>query len=66
VDPAHGRIVLTAKKSLLESDLPVLSKVEDAKVGLIAHAVIVKVLEKNLVVEFYNKLQALIPAREAK
>jgi rRNA biogenesis protein RRP5 len=66
VDPERNRLVLTAKKTLLDSDLPVVSRFEDVKVGVVAHAVILKVFEKNLVIEFYNKLQASVPAREAR
>jgi rRNA biogenesis protein RRP5 len=66
VEPDRGRIALTAKKSLVESDLPILSKFEDAKVGLLALGVVVKVGEKSLVVEFYNKVKAVVSAKEAR
>jgi hypothetical protein len=66
VDPDRKRIALTAKKTLLESDLPILSKFEDVKVGVVTHAVVFKVLEKHLMVEFYNNLKATIPFREAR
>lgn len=66
VDPDRNRIYLTAKKSLLESTLPILSKFEDAKVGVIAHAVVFKIFERNLIVEFYNGLKATVPGREAR
>ncbi|KAJ7706378.1 hypothetical protein B0H17DRAFT_1192865 [Mycena rosella] len=64
VDPERKRISLTAKKTLVESTLPVIAKLEDAKVGVVAHAVIFKVFEKHLMVEFFNNLKALVPARE--
>jgi rRNA biogenesis protein RRP5 len=66
VDPERKRISLTAKKTLLGSTLPILSKFEDAKVGLIVHAVVFKIFAKNLLVEFYNGLTATIPARETR
>lgn len=57
---------MTAKKSLIESTLPIISKLEDAEVGLITHATVFKVSEKNLQVEFYNNLKAIVPAREIR
>ena len=66
VDPECKRIALTAKKTLLVSDLPVLSTLEGVKVGIVAHAVVFKVLEKHLMVEFYNNLKAIVPFREAR
>jgi rRNA biogenesis protein RRP5 len=46
--------------------LPILSRFEDAEVGIVTHAVVLKVLEKNLIVGLYNGLKATIPAREAR
>lgn len=65
VDAERKRIVLTSKKTLLDSPLPIVAKFEDATVGLITHAVVFKVTEKSLHVEFYNNLKAIVPAREA-
>ncbi|KAM6498466.1 hypothetical protein JOM56_006414 [Amanita muscaria] len=64
VDPDRNRIFLTAKKTLIESSLPVLSKLEDFKTGIITHAVVFKATASILVVEFYNKLKAIVPAKE--
>jgi rRNA biogenesis protein RRP5 len=58
--------VLTAKKSLIESNLPIISKFEEAKVGLTTLGVVVKVSEKSLVIEFFNKIKAVIPQKEAR
>lgn len=65
VDLERKRIALTAKKTLVESDLPVISKYEDAKPGLITNGVVFKVFEKHILVEFYNNLKAYIPLKEA-
>ncbi|PCH33915.1 nucleic acid-binding protein [Wolfiporia cocos MD-104 SS10] len=65
VDPERKRIVLTAKKTLLESSLPIISKIEDATEGMVTHAVVFKVSDKSLRVELYNNLKATVPAREA-
>ncbi|KAH9898165.1 U3 snoRNP-associated protein Rrp5 [Cubamyces lactineus] len=65
VDPERKRIALTAKKTLVESNLPIVAQLSDAQVGLVTHAVVFKVSEKSLQVEFYNNLKAIVPAREA-
>jgi len=65
VDPERKRIALSAKKTLIESSLPVVSKFEDARIGLVTHAVVFKITDKGLQVEFYNGLKAFVPAREA-
>ncbi|KAJ8702367.1 rRNA biogenesis protein rrp5 [Pleurotus ostreatus] len=64
VDPERNRISLTAKKTLVDSTLPIISKPEDAQAGIVVHAVVFKVSEKQLLVEFYNNLKAVIPLRE--
>ncbi|KAL0951450.1 hypothetical protein HGRIS_008139 [Hohenbuehelia grisea] len=64
VDPERNRISLTAKKTLVESTLPILTKFEDVKVGMVCHAVVFKVFEKHLMIEFYNNLKAAVPLRE--
>lgn len=66
VDPERRRISLSAKKSLIESTLPIVTKFEDAKVGVVTHAVIFKITERGLQVEFYNGLKAFVPSREAR
>ena len=52
VDPERKRIALTAKKTLLESDLPVVSKFEDARPGVVTHGVVFRVSEKHVMVEY--------------
>jgi rRNA biogenesis protein RRP5 len=66
VDPERKRISLTAKKTLVESTLPVIATLEDAKIGTVVHAVVFKVFEKHLMVEFFNNLKAVVPAREIR
>lgn len=58
--------MLTCKKTLVESTLPIVSSLEEAKVGVITHAVVFKTSEKSLQVEFYNNLKAIVPLREAR
>jgi rRNA biogenesis protein RRP5 len=66
VDPERNRIVLTAKRTLLETTLPILTSFEDVKVGVVTHAVIFRVSDKSLIVEFFNNVKAVVPAREAR
>jgi len=66
VDPNRKRIALTAKKSLLESALPPISKPEDVIPGALAHAVVFKAYEKHLLVEFYNNMKAMVPQKEVR
>ena len=65
MDAERKRVVLTAKKTLIESKHPIVTKLEDAQVGTITHAVVFKASEKSLQVEFYNNLKAIVPAKEA-
>ncbi|ESK98106.1 u3 snornp-associated protein rrp5 [Moniliophthora roreri MCA 2997] len=64
VDAERRRISLTAKKTLLESTLPLISSLEDAEVGKVSHAVVFKVNDKSLMVEFYNNIKAAVPLKE--
>jgi ribosomal protein S1 len=66
VDTDRNRISLTAKKTLVDSALPILSDFDEVKVGIITHAVVFKIHEKHLMVEFYNNLKASVPAKEIK
>lgn len=63
MDTERKRISLTAKKTLVQSTLPILSKMSDVKIGIVTHAVVFKV-SPVLMVEFYNNLKAIVPARE--
>ncbi|KAI9444728.1 nucleic acid-binding protein [Lactarius indigo] len=65
VDPERKRVALTAKKTLVESDLPIVSRLENAEVGMVTHAVIFKIAEKRLLVEFFNNVKGSIPFKEA-
>lgn len=65
VDPEKNRICLTAKKALIDSALPIISSIDDAQAGVLAHAVVYKVLEKVLLIEFYNGVRGVVPMREA-
>ncbi|KAH7885958.1 hypothetical protein F5I97DRAFT_1927833 [Phlebopus sp. FC_14] len=65
VDPERKRVILTAKKTLLDTSLPILTSFGDAKVGVVTNAVVFRVSDKVLKVEFFNNVKAVVPAREA-
>jgi rRNA biogenesis protein RRP5 len=57
--------VLTAKKTLVESDFPVITSFEEAKVGMLTHAVVYRIAERRLQIEFFNNVKGSVPAKEA-
>jgi rRNA biogenesis protein RRP5 len=65
VNPQRNRVCLTAKKTLIDSSLPIIASLDDAKIGNLAHAVIFKVAERTLSLEFYNGIKGIVPIREA-
>ncbi|KAF9244529.1 hypothetical protein BU15DRAFT_85908 [Melanogaster broomeanus] len=65
VDPERSRVVLTAKRMLLDTMIPIVTSFEDAKVGVVTHAVVFRVSDKSLNIEFFNNIKAVVPAREA-
>lgn len=65
IEPARNRVVLTAKKSLVESDLPVPKSFADVKAGEITPAVVSKILDKGCIVDLFGGLRAFIPQSEA-
>ncbi|XP_053306401.1 protein RRP5 homolog [Spea bombifrons] len=58
-DPTAKKLILTRKKTLLNSRLPVIASFEDAKPGLITHGFIVSIKTYGCIVKFYNEVQAL-------
>ncbi|KAL1413196.1 rRNA biogenesis protein rrp5 [Vanrija albida] len=65
VEAARNRVVLTAKKSLVESDLPVPKSFADVKAGEITPAVVSKILDKGCIVDLFGGLRAFVPQSEA-
>ncbi|NXP19863.1 RRP5 protein, partial [Scytalopus superciliaris] len=62
--PAGKKLILTLKKSLIQSKLPVLTNYEDAKPGLITHGFVVCAREFGCIVKFYNDVKGLVPKNE--
>ncbi|NXA05405.1 RRP5 protein, partial [Sapayoa aenigma] len=63
-NPAGKKLILTLKKSLIQSKLPVLSNYEDATPGLITHGFVVCAREFGCIVKFYNDVKGLVPKNE--
>ncbi|XP_010127609.1 PREDICTED: protein RRP5 homolog [Chlamydotis macqueenii] len=63
-NPAGKKLILTLKKSLVQSKLPVLSSYEDAKPDLITHGFVVCAREFGCIVKFYNDVKGLVPKNE--
>ncbi|EST06611.1 Suppressor of forked [Kalmanozyma brasiliensis GHG001] len=64
VDPNRNRIVLTLKKSLVKSDLPIVASMQDARVGVVTNATVFRVQTNSLIVSLFGGLKALVPGRE--
>ena len=64
-DPMRNRIVLTLKRSLITSDLPLLARLEDVRVGVVTNAVVLKQLPASMLVELGGTLRAVVPFAEA-
>ncbi|XP_073541438.1 protein RRP5 homolog [Phyllobates terribilis] len=64
VDPAAKKLILTRKKILINSKLPILTTYHDATPGLVTHGFIRSVRSCGCVVRFYNNVQGLAPIME--
>lgn len=56
--PVSHKITLTHKQALVTSELPRITRYEDATVGLVTHGWISRVEEHGCVVSFYNNVKA--------
>lgn len=54
------------KKTLLESELPIVSSFAEARRGLITDGTVTKILEKGLLVDLYGTVRAYVPITEAR
>ncbi|BFZ59560.1 rRNA bioproteinsis protein rrp5 [Saitoella coloradoensis] len=63
-DPSKRRVVLTLKKSLLNSDLPLIQSFEGVEVGQNAVGTLVTLLDNGALVEFFGGVKAFLPVAE--
>lgn len=66
LEPARSRVVLTLKKSLVDSELEVPADFSRVKSGMITPAVVSKILDKGCIVDLFGGLRAFIPQSEAR
>ena len=66
VDTERKRISLTSKKSLLDTQLPLITSFEDAKVDLVTSGVVFRVFDKHIIVEFFGSIRAIVPLKEVR
>ncbi|KAM4032061.1 protein RRP5 homolog [Anomaloglossus baeobatrachus] len=64
VDPATKKLILTRKKILINSKLPIITTYYDATPGLVTHGFIRSVRSCGCIVRFYNNVQGLAPIME--
>jgi rRNA biogenesis protein RRP5 len=63
VDPSNKKLLLTHKKTLVESNLePILTSYEFAKKNSIVHGYISKVQEFGCIVKFYGDVRGFVPS----
>ena len=55
------QLLVTHKKSLMESALPPLLSYEDAQVGSAHHGILVSVKQSGCLVKFFNDVKAFVP-----
>lgn len=70
VDPEQNRIVLTLKRTLVQSTLSIVATIQDARVGVITHGTIGRIIEGNvgpsaLLVDLFGQIRAYVPINEA-
>ncbi|XP_014588443.3 protein RRP5 homolog isoform X1 [Equus caballus] len=63
-DPEARKLMMTLKKTLVESKLPAITCYADAKPGLQTHGFILRVKDYGCIVKFYNDVQGLVPKHE--
>ncbi|XP_054974742.1 protein RRP5 homolog isoform X2 [Sorex araneus] len=63
-DPDAKKLLLTLKKTLVQSKLPAITCYADAKPRLQTHGFILRVKNYGCIVKFYNDVQGLVPRHE--
>uniref|UniRef100_A0A8C5QWE8 Protein RRP5 homolog n=1 Tax=Leptobrachium leishanense TaxID=445787 RepID=A0A8C5QWE8_9ANUR len=58
--PSEKKLILTRKKTLINSKLTIISSYQDVQPGLVTHGFILSVKSYGCVVKFYNEVQGLV------
>ncbi|CAO3666623.1 unnamed protein product [Rhizopus microsporus] len=64
IDPERQRVILTLKKSLINSEYPIFQNLADIHEGDISHGVIMAIKKNGCVVAYYNNISAFVPGSE--
>ncbi|KAJ8001870.1 hypothetical protein DPEC_G00173890 [Dallia pectoralis] len=64
VDPQKKRLILTRKRALMDSTLPLFRAYEDARRGRISHGFIISIKDFGCFVKFYGEVNGLVPRSE--
>ena len=66
LEPERNRIVLTLKKSLVESELKTPANAGEVALGDVTMAVVSKILDKGCIVDLFGGARAFVPLSEAR
>lgn len=64
MDSVAKKLILTRKKIMINSKLPLLSTYYDATPGRVTHGFVWSVNKSGCVIRFYNNVHGLAPLRE--
>ncbi|KPP72797.1 protein RRP5-like, partial [Scleropages formosus] len=64
VEPPSRKLLLTRKKALLDSTLPLIRSYAEARVGKVSHGYVVCVKDFGCIVRFYGNVKGLVPLQE--
>ncbi|WVW86696.1 hypothetical protein I302_108750 [Kwoniella bestiolae CBS 10118] len=65
IEPARNRVVLTLKKSLVDSGDSIPQGFSDVQVGQVTPGVIVKIMDKGCIVDLFGGIKAFMPLSES-
>ena len=66
LEPARNRVVVTLKRTLVDSTFETPASFAEARAGMVTSAVVSKILEKGCLVDLFGGLRAFIPQSEAR
>lgn len=64
VDPVRRRVILTLKKTLIQSDLPLITDYQNVNVGMSVHGYVHKITEHGCIIAFYGQMRGFCPRSE--
>ena len=64
MEPDRRRLLLTHKRTMVESDFPLISSYTDVTAGVSSHGFITAIKDFGCLVTFYNNVKGLVPRSE--